>query len=73
MKFMTIITLMLTDSPLDELDCNGSFGRKPHGSLVFASRSDAFEWLDANHFKPTNEKAIFKRGRFATAIISTVN
>lgn len=72
MKFMTIITLMLTDSPLDELDCNGPLGREPHDSLIFASRSDALEWLDANQFKPTDEKAVFRRGRFTTAIISSI-
>lgn len=71
MKIMTIITLILTDEPVKKLDCNQ--GCKAHGSVIFASRSDALEWLDANKFKSTDEKGVFRRGRFATAIISTVN
>ena len=72
MKFMTIITLILSDDPIAELDCNGPFGREPQCSLVFASRSDAYKWLETNHFEPTDERAVFSRGRLATAIISSV-
>lgn len=72
MQLKTIITLTLTDEPLAELDCNGPHGQKAHGAVIFACRSDALEWLDANKFKPTDEKAVFKRGRFATAIISSI-
>ena len=71
MKFMTIITLVLTDEPVKKLDCKQ--GCRAHGSIIFASSSDALEWLDTKKFKPTDEKGVFKRGRFATAIISTVN
>lgn len=72
MQLKTIITLILTDEPIAELDCNGPLGRKPHDSLIFVSRSDAYEWLDANKFKSTDEKGVFKRGRFVTAIISSI-
>lgn len=72
MQLKTIITLILTDEPIAELDCNGLQGQKAHGAVIFACRSDALEWLDTNKFKPTDEKAVFKRGRFATAIISSI-
>lgn len=72
MKFMTIITLILTDEPIKKLDCNGSQGCKAHGAVIFASRSDALEWLDANKFKSTDENGVFRRGRFVVAIISSI-
>lgn len=70
---MTIVTLIITDESISKLVCDGSHGCKAHGSVLFANHSDALEWLNTNNFKPTDEKAVFRRGRFATAIISTVN
>ena len=70
---MTIITLIITDEPISKLVCDGSHGCKAYGSIIFASRSDALEWLDTKKFKPTDEKGVFRRGRFATAIISSVD
>lgn len=70
---MTIVTLIITDEPISKLVCDGSHGCKAHGSVLFANHSDALEWLNTNNFKPTDEKAVFRRGRFATAIVSTVN
>ena len=72
---MTIVTLIITDEPISKFVCDGSHGCKAHGSVLFANRSDALEWLNTNKFKPADGEgdAVFRRGRFATAIISTVN
>ena len=72
---MTIITLIITGEPISKLVCNGSHGHKAHDAVIFANRSDALEWLKTNKFKPANGEgdAVFRRGIFTAAIVSTVN
>lgn len=70
---MTIITLIMTDDPIIKLDCDCPHGNKVHNSLIFACRSDALEWLNANKFKSTNRETMFRRGIFTIAIVSSVN